>query len=184
MKFELKRNVFHLIFVTILAGSVLYLGREDAINFLSIMLLVGIVSSRLIKAGYYLPILSEGIQTFGRKNEEPGAGVITVFLGALVALAFFPVQLVFLGLLVLAFGDSFSTIYGMAFGKRKTINNKTFEGLIAGIAASFAITVLFVPVYIALALSIVGGIIELIAVLDDNIIIPPGISLIAYILLF
>ena len=80
-------------------------------------------------------------------------------------------------IVILAAGDSFSTIIGKFNGKHK-IGNKSIEGFAAFIIFAATFASVFIDLKTAIILAVIGGIIELLAPLDDNIAIPWGLTII------
>ena len=177
MKKEFERNVVHLLFGTLLALIVFFLEQEIALILFGIMLIIGIILSELIIRGKKIFFLNKFIEKFERDSVRPGLGTLTFFLGVFISLVFFPSKIVFLGVLALAFNDSFSTVVGTAFGKHKIWKEKTLEGSIGGFLGTLIITILFLPLQLALIVSLATTLIELFAILDDNVMIPPIVSL-------
>ena len=117
------------------------------------------------------------IKKFERDNVRPGLGVINFLMGIFISLVFFEPKVVFIGVLALAFNDSFSTIVGVGFGKHKIRGKKTLEGSIGGFLGTLIITLFFLSWQMALIVAFAATLIELFAVLDDNMLIPPIVSL-------
>ncbi len=100
-------------------------------------------------------------------------GAFYFYLASAVSLFIFPQSVALLSITVLALGDSFSTAVGI-FGKRKIFYNrkKTWEGTLAGFAASFAGCFLISP-YLALPAAFIGMLVESLPLkIDDNLTIP------------
>lgn len=177
---ETKRNVFHLVFGCALAVLVLMLGKEQSMGLFGFCLLFGILISKLLEKRKRVPFFSWFIRKFEREEVMPGGGVVSFFMGSFLAIALFGPYTVFVALLILAFLDSFSTIVGLGFGKRKVRGRKTVEGFFAGFMASFLVASLFIPLYIALFACFIASLIEVASFGDDNIFIPPIASMIIW----
>ena len=178
MKKELQRNLIHLILGTITAVVVLELKQNTSLILFGITLIIGTVFSEAIIRGKKVFFLNWFIKRFERTGVRPGLGVINFLIGVFLSLTFFSKQTVFLAVLVLAFNDSFSTVVGIGFGKHKIWNKKTLEGSIGGFIGTVLIISFFIPQFWQVMLiSLTATIIELLTTLDDNLIIPPTISL-------
>lgn len=164
----------------LLAVLVLQLGKFYSVMFFGVSLGFGLFISSLFQKGVQVPIFSWFLQRFERKEAWPGKGAIYFFLGSFLAVIFFDPYYVFVSILILAFLDSFSTIFGMGFGKRKAHKKKTWEGSIAGFSASFLVSLLFLPFNIAFGVCLVATVLEMLALVDDNILIPPVASFVIW----
>ncbi len=171
ISFELRRNLFHLIFGCLLSLIVFFGDQKFLVPFFSGLVVSGVVISKAIEKRP-VPILSWFVEKFGRKDEPPGRGAINFLTGVLISLLFFDPKIVFIGILVLSFDDSFSTIIGISFGKHKIRNNKTLEGFLGGFAAALFVSCMFIPLTKSILVSLVAAVIELYAFLDDNLLIP------------
>ena len=129
------------------------------------------------------PALEWLLNNFERDNQRnkfPGKGFFFLLLGCFLTLIAFPRDAALAGICVLSFGDSVSTIIGKHLGKiRHHINGrKTWEGTLAGFAASAVATLFFVSPLEALLASFVGMGIELLEEfprgnsVEDNLTIP------------
>jgi len=115
-----------------------------------------------------------------QRTKFPGKGFFFLLLGCFLTLIAFPRDAALGGICVLSFGDSVSTIIGKHLGKRRhhTNGRKTWEGTLAGFAASVIATSFFVSLPQALLASFVGMGVELLEEfprgnsLEDNLTIP------------
>jgi dolichol kinase len=181
MKLEIRRQIFHLVLGNILAILVIILQKWAVVLF-GLCLAFGLVISEMARRKIKLPFFSFFLNVFERKNVFPGKGTITFFLGGFIALVFFEPFIVFLSILVLAYCDSFSTMFGKAFGREKIWKRKTFEGTFAGFAAGFFICLFYISAITAFIVAAVAAILELFTPIDDNLIIPPIASVLLYIM--
>lgn len=177
MRKEFERNLVHLLLGTLLALIVYFLEKDIALIFFGIMLIIGTILSEMIIRGKKIFFLNKFINEFERDIVRPGLGMLTFFIGVFISLVFFPSKAVFIGVLALAFNDSISTVVGIAFGKHKIWGKKTLEGSIGGFFGTMIIAVMFLPIETAIVISLATTLIELFAVLDDNVMIPPIVSL-------
>jgi dolichol kinase len=78
-------------------------------------------------------------------------------------------------IIILALGDSFSTLAGKRYGRHKIFYNpeKSFEGSIGGFVPAFIGAMVFVPPEVALFGAFMGMNVESLSLrIDDNISIP------------
>jgi dolichol kinase len=95
-------------------------------------------------------------------------------------LLLYPKDIALASIMVLAFGDSVSHVFGIHFGKTKTILSETklLEGTVAGFIAGFIGAWVFVSPFEAFFASLAAMIAEAVEIklgteeVDDNIIIP------------
>jgi dolichol kinase len=130
-----------------------------------------------------LPIYDHFLDVFERDHDRqkiPGRGLIFFLLGSFLAVVFFSLEIAVASILILAFGDSVSHVFGRHFGQIKTpFHPKKFlEGSLFGIILSAIAAGFFVPLAEALVASTVAMILEFPTIrisghrLDDNLLIP------------
>ncbi len=115
-------------------------------------------------------------------------GPVTLGIGAMLALLFYPLEISAIAIYALAFGDSIASLAGKAFGKLKIpfCGNKTFAGSIS----CFVVVLLFTyyrtgNVTLSYTIAIVATLLEVFPTKDmDNIIMPIGTGLAASFLLY
>ncbi|MBT3813807.1 hypothetical protein HOE37_03860 [Candidatus Woesearchaeota archaeon] len=181
-KTEIKRQLFHLALGLALAG-LYYL---DIIGPLTMFL--GIICGGLlsfISKRVDIPIFSTFLDHFERKEVRkkfPGKGMIFYFIGTLFVMQLFEKDIALAAIMVLAFGDSVSHMFGAKFGKIKNIisgdSKKLLEGTFAGTVAGALSAALFVPFPEAFLGALAAMIFEVFKIdfndktLDDNIVVP------------
>ena len=178
--FEAKRQLFHMLFGILIVALLIY----DFIGKFHIffLIVIGIITSFLSRK-HKIPVIFWFLKNFERKKDLkafPGKGVIFYLIGAFLTLSFFPLDIAMPAILVLAFGDSVSHLFGAKYGKIKHpfTDKKFIEGMIAGLIAAFIGAKVFLPWHEALAASFFAMIAEGIEMkigaesLDDNIIMP------------
>jgi dolichol kinase len=181
-KTEIKRQLFHLVLGLALAG-LYYL---DIIGPLTMFL--GIICGGLlsfISKRVDIPIFSTFLDHFERKevrNKFPGKGMIFYFIGTLFVMQLFEKDIALAAIMILAFGDSVSHLFGARFGKIKNIisgdSQKLLEGTFAGTVAGALSAALFVPFPEAFLGALAAMIFEVFKIdfndktLDDNIVVP------------
>ncbi len=167
-------------------------GELAPIFLLSGMIGVGYVISTLYLRGIRIPGFSQLIDSAERDRDKPGKGTFRFFTGVLIAytiaLGFgMPYYLFAAGVLVLAAGDSMSTLAGIRLGRRRIPYNraKSIEGAIAGFLSSFFVVFIAMLLFnlsfdysakIALVASAVGMFVESLPLpVDDNLTIPVAV---------
>ena len=176
------RQLVHLAFGVTIALAIAFLGREYAIMLLALGLFGGFVLIDLVDRGYKVPVASPLVENLERKGKMPGYGAVCFVLTALFCLIFFPVDYVVAGVLTLAVLDSVSTIAGLHFGRHRIFNGKSWEGTAGGIIAACIPLALLLPPLPAIAAAVVAGIAEMVSPVEDNLIIPPVVCLLCYLL--
>lgn len=179
-KLEVRRQLFHLFFGIFTVILLLY-GFIDK-WFILYLILIGLIISFLSKK-IKIPVIHWFLKKYERPEEIkkfPGRGVITYLIGAFLVTYLFSMEIAMASILVLAFGDSISHLFGIHYGKRKLfLNDKKFlEGSIAGLLAAFFGALVFLPWYEAFFAALFGMIAEVVELklgadrVDDNIVIP------------
>ena len=182
MLHETRRQVFHLMLGNVLALLVLLVLREKSVYFIGTCLFIGIIIAKAMHQKIHIPVFAWFIKHFERENSFPGRGVLHFFLGIFLASIFFDYRILFLSILVLAYGDSFSTVVGKGFGRVKIWNDKTLEGSLAAFAAGFSICAFYLAWPVAVLVAAISALAELLAPIDDNLVIPLLSGLVIYIL--
>ncbi len=170
----------------------IYFGNMAPAFLLAIMLAIGYFVASLYSKGVKLPLFSQLIDMAERERSKvtPGRGTFRFYTGALLAyilmLVFNKPYFMFASaVLVLAMGDSASTLVGVRFGRNKIPYNKhkSIEGAVAGFSFAFigiflAQVLIFAvsPLYaviISVSASFIGMLVESLPLpVDDNLSIP------------
>lgn len=176
---ETKRQLIHasgLIF----AFYVLWAGQLISIITLGALLLVVFLIAEAYKRDIKLPIVSMMIDSAERSEvieERPAKGAMLFFVGSLASLILYgnEIKVVSATIIILALGDSVSTLIGKNFGEHKIPYNKmkSLEGSVAG----FVFALLGAQIFVGLPLAILGAITAMLTEslpinIDDNITIP------------
>ena len=169
---EVKRKLFHLISVPLWLIPVLFLPKELAIILMLLVLLINLAI--LLKVGearlrwlYSLVYSLERDKNFNK----PAVQALWLNVGVLLSFLLFG-KCAVPGIIVLAVGDTFSTLVGMKYGKRKILG-RSLEGSSAFILSSFLVLIPFYGYTHALVFSLVGSLAELLSKkVDDNLSIP------------
>ncbi len=176
---ETKRQLVHASGLLI-AFYVLWAGQILSILTLGSSMLVVILVGESYKRGLKINLLSKVIESAERPEviaERPGKGAILFFVGSLASIILFGMNLkiVSASIIILAMGDSASTLIGKNFGKHKIPYNKmkSLEGSVGG----FVFAIMGAQIFVGLPLAILGALTAMLAEsvpinVDDNITIP------------
>jgi dolichol kinase len=136
------------------------------------VLLLGALVSFLAEKKW-IPLLNNLLSAVERKSEHiPGQGAFLFVMGIGITAFLFPNRLpVLTGIVAYTFQDSFSTIFGIKFGKTRIVGKKTLEGSIAGLIGCVIPLSLFLPLPIAFVIAVVATIIELLPI-NDALVVP------------
>ena len=177
MKNELKRQTIHMLLGSIIIAIFLLMKFEHAACAVFLLTALGLTLALMLKEKRIKSkLLMDVIGALQRKNEIiiHGEPAIWFMFGVSAATLLFPkAEILLPGIIVLTFGDAFSTIFGAAFGKIKLRENRTLEGSLAGIiAATLSLFyILSIPLHQAFIVAAIGMLAEYIP-LNDNITIP------------
>jgi dolichol kinase len=174
-----RRKALH-----ILAGVVIVLGLHFGVltsMILFVCLCVGVLIS-FVLSKYSIPWFDRITQLFERRSKYPGHGSLTYLIGVLLTIQVFKADpdIALAAILILAFGDGISPLFGMCFGKTKTplSDTKLLEGTLVGILCATLAALYFVSWYEALLAATVAMGLEATEIklnnkiLDDNILVP------------
>lgn len=133
-------------------------------------------------------LISSVVEMANRERDEKrfSLGPVTLALGIIIVLYFFPLRIASIAIFSLSFGDGFASLIGKAYGKKKFIfEGKTWEGSIACFVATFFAQVLFTRnVIFSFAIAFITFIVEALPLKDfDNILIPVIVAISAIFLL-
>lgn len=177
---EIYRQALH-----ILLGILLVIGVELRLLNWWIVLLAAVFFASCSLAhhlGFRIPIISHLYVGLGRKDELrhlPARGMIFYLIGSGLALLFFSKPVALAAVLILAFGDAFSTVVGK-YGDWRHVHNmkKTVEGTIAGSLLATLAASLYVGIIPAFIVSVASLLVETMDLrigrfyLDDNLYLP------------
>ena len=181
---EINRQLFHVVLGLALLLVLLNFGRLKTIYFLSGILFVGLLLINLVVRGIRVPVASWFVETFERRNVPlPGYGSAWYLVGLLLSCLLIrdPTYLAS-AVIVFAFGDAASTIFGLRAKTALPYNpRKTLEGTGAFILFSLS-TFLLIGEY-AIPLALFAALVESLPLgVDDNLSIPLACSLFFYLL--
>jgi diacylglycerol kinase (CTP) len=182
---HVSRKIWHICGVSLIALAMAKLAPRESLFYLSLAALIVIPFDVLrLKR----PDLNHRIVTLFKliiRIEELGtlSGVSFLIVGTFIDILLFPKKIAVLAMLLLAFGDPASSIFGVLFGKDKIWGRKSLQGSLA----CFAVCAIVCGTYFFLGdimverlvlVSILGGLIgalsELIQIknIDDNLTFP------------
>ncbi|MBU2639692.1 MAG: hypothetical protein KKG75_03220 [Nanoarchaeota archaeon] len=172
---ELRRQGFH----ALLGLFLVILLNFNLINLkiLIIVFILGILTSILSKK-YKIKGIEWFLKNFDREVNVRGMGIITYFIGVILALFLFEKRIALASIIILAFGDSFCHLGRFGSLKNPFNDLKYIEGILIGIAVSTFGAVFFVSFLQALLGSSIAMIFESLDVkikgkkIDDNILVP------------
>ncbi|MFH1977952.1 MAG: hypothetical protein ABIJ92_01350 [Candidatus Aenigmatarchaeota archaeon] len=133
---------------------------------------------------------------FERKDvARPLMGAFWFYFGCGIAFLLFPIGIASAACLMLAIGDSFSTMIGHKYGKHKILGKKSVEGSIAFYITALIPAVILLPLIPAIIGALVAVLVELLPdikafrtlkkkqIIDDNWLIPILSGLVIYLIL-
>lgn len=142
---EVKRKLIHLSSLWMVAVICLFPDRSLAL-FFAVLLALNLILERL--RSERTPVLTPVYDFFFgrmlRKEPEKGKWIISggpyVFAAAALSCALFPPLAAAGAMTTMLIGDTAAALAGRKFGKHKTINGKSLEGIAAFIVSGFAAT--------------------------------------------
>jgi phytol kinase len=174
---EMARKLVHLLYGLVIVAGMLLLSQSVMLVIMVIALFAGLLISDILSRGHRVPVISTIVDEVERPNVFPGKGAVLFLFSSLVCLFLFGPDLAVPAVLCLAVLDCVATLAGIRYGKHRIFNGKSVEGTIAGIAAASLALLIFLPPATALAAAILAGAIELVAPVDDNLLVPPCVCL-------
>ncbi len=178
LKKEVKRQTFHMTLGVILASLILVLGYAYSVYAFAIVMGLGLVAMAKSDKG----VLEKFLKIFGREHETSGQGAFYFFAGAFITLFLFSEKAV-PALLVLAFSDSASTIFGKLLPKKIVFGEKTLAGSTAFFLTALIILSFFTSPLLAVFIALTATLVELFGFgIDDNVTIPFTVGFLLFIL--
>ncbi len=171
---EIRRQFFHLVLILLWCLPVYFLPYwANIFLMLSVLLLNYLVVK---KHKQLLELFSPLIDSLERNRNLPRPGIQALWanLGIFLSYLFFG-KLSLVGIVVLAVGDSLSTLVGKAVGRTPAplSKDKTLEGTLAFFISSYLLLIPFLPFREALLISSLGALLESAdSRIDDNFTIP------------
>lgn len=176
---DFGRRIFHLA----LGLAIVFLAWIGLLNGI-VLLCIAIIGFILsfASAKHRIPVLRFFLEAFERETEIrvfPGKGMIFMFVGAGLALLFFPKNIALASITILALGDSVAPLVGRFGSLKHPLSKRKFlEGSFAGFLAAFVGAMIFVSPVEALLGSFAAMAVEGIDLrlelnpADDNIVMP------------
>lgn len=174
---ELKRQLAHLF----LGLAIAYVVYHIKSNLILIPLAVTLFLLYIIpKTTPNLKISNHLLYHFERDHDKinfPFKGPIWYGIGIMPPILFLPIDVACAVIAILSVGDSTSTLIGKFLG-RVRIGEKSLEGFLAFLIFSLPAALLFISNWqLALTLALSGAIIEFFTFMDDNFLIPAGLTI-------
>jgi phytol kinase len=179
---ETWRQAVHLLVGTAIAFSVAFIPVEVTLPFYAAGLLAGSVLTDAVERGLRLPLISPLLDLLEREDAGPGRGAFYFVLATLGCLVLFGPFVAAIGIFTLALLDSVSTLAGRRFGRHRIFNGKSIEGSLAGVLVTAGALLFVLPPVTAVLAAGTAGIVELVAPVDDNLVIPVAVCLVLSIL--
>ena len=179
---EIKRQIFHLVLISLWVVPILFMPFWVT---LSLMILVVVLNLLVVlKTGPVFKLFRPLVYLLEREEnlERPGIQALYANLGVLISFLLFG-KLSAFGVLILAVGDSLSTLVGRSFGRNPIFFNtsKSWEGTMAFFLSTYFVTLPFLSLEDALLLGLVTSLTEAFRTgLDDNLTLPIVGSLVVY----
>jgi phytol kinase len=170
---ETARKLVHLLYGVVIVAGMLLLRQETMEIIMVIALLAGLLLSDALSRRYHVPCVSAIVDELERPCVFPGKGAVLFLFSGLACLLLFGPDLAAPAVLCLAVLDCVATLAGIRYGRHRIFNGKSVEGAVAGIAAASLALFLLLPPGQAVAAAVLAGAIELVAPVDDNLLVPP-----------
>ncbi|MEP9409877.1 MAG: haloacid dehalogenase-like hydrolase [Candidatus Brocadia sp.] len=174
---EIRRKLLHVLiaFVPLFSGLV----YSTTLSVLFSIVIVYMISECLRVNGYSFPLLGGITRSSIRKLEERGFafGPVTLVLGAILSLLFFPTAIANTVIWIVAFADTAATIVGRSLGNHRIPYNikKSIEGSLAALLVAFLCGYIHLPVFQALFAASISSVIESLPLRSlDNLFMPVG----------
>jgi dolichol kinase len=131
--------------------------------------------------GRRVPVISTFTLAMSRPEERSHLIVRPILLaaGIILTLVLFPRNIAYTSIVILAIGDPIAAYVGSRFGRRR-VGSKSWEGFVAGTCAAYVPTVFIISPILGAVGSVVGMLMELTGILDDNLTIPLGSGIAMY----
>ncbi len=181
---EIKRQVFHLALLSLWAVPIVYAPTWLT---LTLMVLVVLINTLVVfKVKPLLKVFAFLIDHLERERnlDRPGIQSLYANIGVLTAYIVFG-KIALYGVLVLAVGDSLSTLVGKTFGRSPIFFNtsKSWEGTVAFFLGTYTVLSLLIEFRDALLISSICSLIEAVRIkIDDNLLLPLAGSFLAYLI--
>jgi phytol kinase len=177
---EMLRKVVHFFLGLGIAIAIPLFDRQMVLAAFVIAIFVGFIVSDALSRGYTIPLISRIIALLERKDVLPGKGTLYFAIGIFFCLVFFPLTVVVPAVICLAVLDGIATIIGTKFGRHRIWQGKSLEGSLAATGATVVFLIVLTPLSPVLAIiaAVTAGVVELLAPVDDNLVIPVSVCIV------
>ena len=194
---EVRRKLIHLSSLWIPAIMLIFAAyRWYLVVFFALLLIGNLLIEHIYASGEHPALNKLYDRFFGgmlRFEVKKGMWVISggpyVFASAALSLLLFVPYIAASGMTAMLLGDTAAALIGRRFGRHKTVNGKSIEGVIAFIAAAgvgifcaiYFSTQIIVPVWKILIAATAGSLVELFEKqlkIDDNFSIPVAVGVV------
>jgi len=179
LKTELRRQFVHGL-GSLGAVILAFLGRDLMVAFilLAVACITIMASHRGRIESSFWKLFERFVKSHERQNEGPFMGAITFCIGALLAVVLFSQQVAMLAIIILAVGDSVSTLIGKLYGRHKLPYNKgkSWEGSTAFLISTLIIFMFALDPIKAVEMALLMTVVESLPKLNDNITIPVAVG--------
>jgi dolichol kinase len=188
-KREIGRKAVHFFGSIGIALLVYYVDKLVAFTLLFIGFAIMYYLNQLHMSRKKVPILSDLLDLFERGFENnPAKGAIDFFLAFSIITFLFPTNIVVVTILIVGFGDTFSTLVGKPMGGRifRRISHKSIEGSIAFFVTALIPALFLLPFNIAISACFMAALTELTfhEYVDDNIAVSFSTSIVLFIVMY
>lgn len=177
---EIRRKFLHILIACVPVFSTFVYHTTQMVLFA--LLGAYVISECLRINGYSFPLLGKITRSSVRKAEERdfAFGPVTLILGAILSLHFFPTMVANIAIWIVAFADTAATIVGRSLGVHRIPYNKkkSLEGTFAAMIVAFLCGYIYLSIPAALLVAIFSSIIESLPLKSlDNLFMPIGAGL-------
>ena len=180
LKLEVKRQLFHMCLGSIIAIAVWYL--KPIYDWFLIIPLIMAIIIMLLKPKH--EISEKLLNHFERKSSMPFKGAIWYGIGIIPPILLLSREFASLVIIILSVGDAFSTLVGKFYGRYR-IGDKSIEGSLAFVLFSILASSIFLyfigrmDLLLKISiLSVIGALIEIQSLIDDNFAVPVGLTVV------
>lgn len=175
---EFKRQTFHLLLGLTISFGVYYT-KPIYGDLILIPLIIALILMLLIpKISQEIEIVNHLLYHFERDinlKNFPFKGAFWYGLGIIFPILFLPLNIACAVVIVISVGDALSTFIGKFHGTHK-VGDKTIEGFLAFVIFSSLAAAIFVKPELAFVFALLGGLIEFFTFMDDNFLVPVGLT--------
>jgi len=186
---ELIRKFLHLLELPVLIvyTAVRYRFGEQVASLVITGLLIILLEIEYIRLEHKLIRVPKFIDVLREHEKDNITGSIFFICATIISFSSFPYPIAMIALLMAVFGDLFSALIGVKYGKNKIYKNKSIQGFFGGLIANIAVGVAFLPnqLTIVLPMAFIASLVELFTgKLDDNLTVPLAAGFTGQILVF